>query len=423
MKCGKLGLGLVLIFLTVTSIAQNLSQHNWYFGNSTSGIKFNRGNNQPTSVTNQALPFGIGGAAVATDPANANLLFYSDGSRVYDACHLPMLNGAGLNGNSTANQPVAISSIPGQPNKYFLFTNSTNFTTGGSISRSIVDLTVFGNAVFPAPALGDVLNPKNVAVPGLSNRSEAMITIPHANGIDFWLITHQSNSQSYSATLINAASFTGTFTTIVSPGVGLPITVANFAYSVVTRKIAVSPQTGSDDALILNFNDASGAITFDRFILNSATTTVGQSIYDIEWDRRGRFLYLSVTGSVAPPVVADVLQYDYLNPTTTLASVLPSPKPTQSFGLQTGPDTTMYHIYQSGTNLRVGSLAKTDSVASKVVYNSTPFGTTNFAGTQFPSFLPKANVNLTVTFTSIGTCQNMQVYRLERQVEYEVGLS
>ena len=156
----------------------------------------------------------------------------------------------------------------------------------------------------------------------------------------------------------------------------------------------------------MNFNDATGAITFDRFILNSATATTGQSIYDIEWDRRGRFLYLSIAGSIAPPVVADVLQYDYLNPTTTLASVLPSPKPTQSFGLQTGPDTTMYHIYQSGANLRVGSLVSTDSVASKVVYNASPFGVTNFAGTQFPSFLPKANVNLTVTFTSIGTCQN-----------------
>lgn len=403
----RLGLGAVFIFLTVTSIAQNLSQHNWYFGNTTSGIKFNRGNNKASMVTNQALPFGTGGAAVATDPATGNLLFYSDGTRVYDGCHLPMLNGAGLNGNSSANQPVAISPIPGQPDKYFLFTNSANFTTGGSISRSIVDLTLFGNSVFPAPPFGDVQNPKNVPIGSIpANRSEAMITIPHANGIDFWLVTHEVSSNRYSSTLINAGSFTGTFTTGAPSSVGLPISAANFAYHANSKKLAVAPQTASDDALILNFNDATGALTFDRTILNSATTSTGQSIYDIEWDRRGRFLYLSVAGSVAPPVVADVLQYDYLNPTITLVSVLPSPRPTQSFGLQTGPDTTMYHIYQTGANLRVGSLLKTDSVASKVVYNATPFGTTNFAGTQFPSFLPKANVNLTVTFTSIGTCEN-----------------
>ena len=131
MQWGKLSLVAVLIFIAGThGVAQNLSAHNWYFGNSTNGIKFNRGDNKATSVNNQAIPFGIGGAAVATDPATGNLLFYSDGTRVYDGCHLPMLNGSGLNANSSANQPVAISPIPGQSDKYFLFTNAANFTTG-----------------------------------------------------------------------------------------------------------------------------------------------------------------------------------------------------------------------------------------------------------------------------------------------------
>jgi len=413
MKFGKVGFRLFFIFLSVTSFGQNLSLHNWYFGNSTSGIKFNRGNNSPSIVSNQALPFGTGGAAVATDPANANLLFYSDGTRIYDACHIamrgPSSNPFLLTGNSSANQPAAVSSIPGVGNekKYFVFVNTADFTTGGIIKKVVVDLALPGSSVFPAPTTGEIESAAEVSLSGLTNRSEGMIVVPHANGTDFWLISHEVNSNNYSATPITALQYTSNPAPVLStPGGALPLTVANFAYHSGSKKLAVSPQTASDDALILNFNDALGTITFDRFILNSAMATTGQSIYDIEWDRRGRFLYLSVAGSVAPPVAADVLQYDYLNPTTTLTSVLPSPKPTQSFGLQTGPDTTMYHIYQSGVDLRVGSLLKTDSVASKVIHNATPFGTTNFGGRQFPSFLPKANVNLVVTFTSIGTCQN-----------------
>ncbi|NJN41683.1 MAG: hypothetical protein HC811_05045, partial [Flammeovirgaceae bacterium] len=215
---------LFLLVLCASSpvLAQGLDKHNWYFGNSPTGIRFNRVNNTPSIVSNQANPFGTGGSAVATDPSNANLLFYTDGSAVYDACHLQMLNGGGLSGNTSANQPVALSPVPGQPNKYYVFTNSANFTAGGAISVSVVDMNLFGNSVFPAPALGDVENPKNTVIAGLASRSEGMIVIPHANGTDFWLVTQQVSSQTYSATLIDAGTYTGTYNTVTSSGVGLP---------------------------------------------------------------------------------------------------------------------------------------------------------------------------------------------------------
>jgi hypothetical protein len=96
----KIGaLGIIFIALSTTIFAQDLSQHNWYFGSTTSGIRFNRGTNVAQSVNNQAIPFGRGGSAVATDPATANLLFYTDGVQVYDACHLPCLMETDLRGN------------------------------------------------------------------------------------------------------------------------------------------------------------------------------------------------------------------------------------------------------------------------------------------------------------------------------------
>ncbi len=391
------------IFLVLPTWAQDLSQHNWYFGNSANGIRFNRGTNQAQLTTNQALPFGMGGAAVATDPATANLLFYTDGVRVYDASHVVMSNGTGLNGQANANQPVAIAPMPGQPNRYFIFTNTANFTTGGSISMSIVDLNQFGNAVFPAPALGVVEAAKNVAVPGLANRSEGMMIIPHDNETDFWLITHENNSQNYAATLIDA---TATFPTTFSLGLGFPLSAANISYHEASSKLAISPQSANVDALILNFDPPTGAITFDRLILNSATAaTNGQSIYDIEWDPQGRYLYLSRHGDTGIP--ANVLQYDYLNPNITLAPALSSPV-FRSYGLQLAPDSNIYHLYQaaSGGPFLLGSLSNTDTVASQVVHTQSLFNGANFNGTQFPSFKPRDSVELLVDFTAVGTCQN-----------------
>lgn len=398
-------LGITIIGLCSPSLAQDLTRHNWYFGNSQDGIRFNRSDNTATLVANQATPFGTGGSAVATDPATANLLFYSDGASVYDACHILMPNGNGLTGNNSANQPVAISPVPGQTNKYFVFTSTASFDAGGIISVSVVDMGLFGNAVFPSPSTGD-LESKNVLLAGLNNRSEGMIIVPHNNGNDFWLITHEVNSQNYSATLINAASYTGTFNTTTTAGVGLPITVANFCFNAALNKMAVSPQGPSTDALILNFDNTNGTFTFDRFIFNSGLpTTANQSIYDIEWSFSGQFLYLSRVGEAG--INADLFQYDYSNASITFASILPAPV-FRSFGIQVAPDSAIYHLYQaiSGGPLLLGKFTDIDSVASKVIYDRIPFGNNDVAATQFPSFLPRENINLTVSFTSIGTCQN-----------------
>jgi gliding motility-associated-like protein len=395
----------LFLFCSISSAyAQELTRNNWYFGNSADGIKFNRSDNTATSVNNQATPFGTGGSSVATDPGNSNLLFYSDGANVYDACHGIMPNGNGLTANSAGNQPTAVSAAPGQTGKYFLFTNTANFTAGGAISRSVIDMNLFGNAVFPSPELGDVES-KNAAIPGLTNRSEGMIVVPHSNNTDFWLITHEVNSQNYSATLIDPTSYTGTFTTTTTSGVGLTITVANFAYNATLGKVAVSPQGPNTDALILNFDNTTGAFSFDRYILNTGLPTVGnQSIYDIEWSTSGQYLYVSRHGEAG--VNANLFQYDYNNPSITLASVLPNPV-FRSYGVQYAPDSAIYHLYQatSGGPFLVGKFTNIDSVASQVIYNATPFGANNVDATQFPSFLPREDVTLNVSFTSIGTCQ------------------
>lgn len=395
------------MFVACTSVAwaQTLTGHNWYFGNSVNGIRFNRSSNVAELVSNQAVPFGNAGSAVATDPANGNLLFYTDGQRVYDAYHQIMPNTGGLTGNTAGNQPAVICPVPGQDNKYFIFTNSANFTTGGSVNALVIDMALFGNAVFPAPPSG-AGEGSVITVPGLTGRSEGMLIIPHANNEDYWLITHQNGSQTYTATLINAAAYTGTFNTVISAGIGLPTSVAHFGYHQPSGRIAVAPQDNNTDAIIITFNATNGTFAFDRTIFNSAVSSTGnQAVYDVAWSPSGNYLYLSVYGESG--IAADVLQYDYLNPATTLATVLPSPV-FRSYGLQLAPDSALYHLYQATTSgpFLAGRLLHADSVATEVGYESALFNAANFEATQFPSFAPPDTVILTVAFTSIGTCEN-----------------
>jgi len=400
------GLGMSL-FTGIDSSAQTLAKHNWYFGNTQRSIRFNRVTNVASLITNKAVPFGAGGSATATDRGNGNLLFYTDGNRIYDANNTVMPNGNGLTANAVANQPVAISPVPGQAGKYFVFTNTANFTTGGGISYSVVDMNLFGASAFPAPPFGDVES-KNTAIPTLVGVSEGMITLPHANGRDFWLITQNISSQVFNATLINAASYTGTFNTVSSPAAGLPTTIAHLGYHEGLRKLAAAPQDASTDAIILNFNEASGALSFDRIILNSGVlSTTPQAIYDIEWSQSGQYLYLSRHGEAG--INGDVLQYDYQNSAITLRSVLPAAV-FRSYGLQRGPDNFIYHLYQTSAvgPFLLGRIEQADSVATKAKYNATPgtFAGLNFDGKQFPGFAPKDTITLKLDFTSAGTCQN-----------------
>lgn len=393
-----------LLTLSLAGLSQNLERYNWFFGNSTQAIRFNRVTRVPTLVS-KGIPFGTGGSSTASSPLNGNLFFYTDGVNIYDASHLVMPNGGGLTANSSGNQPTTICPVPGQPGKYFVFTNTANFPAGGSISVSVVDMNLFGNAPFPTPALGDVES-KNTAVPGLVNRAEGMIIIPDANGIDFYLVTQQINSQTFSVTPINAASYTGTFNTTNFSGIAVPMAAANIAYHAGTGRLAVSPQDTNTDAIILTINNATGTLAFDRYIVNSGLPTFSnQSIYDIEFSPTGRYLYLSRhgDGTVAP----DVFQYDYSNPTASLTSILPAPV-FRSYGLQIAPDSAIYHLYQAAAAgpFLLGRIQDCDSISSDVLYTPSVLSTISFQGTQFPSFAPRTQVPLTVDFTFAGTCQN-----------------
>jgi gliding motility-associated-like protein len=392
---------LLTAVIPVCSQAQNYAGHNWYFGNSNQGIRFSRSDNAASLVTNQFTPFGTGGSAVASDPVTGNLVFYTDGTRVIDASHQAMPNGT-IIGDNTRNQPVAICQNPANSAQYYIF----HADAGGTVRYSVYDSTQIGNATaFGQPPLGDlVITSKNQTIAGLpANLSEGMIMIADTNGDDFWLMTHQTGTINYHFVKINATGVTYQG----SVAIGLVQNVANLAYNASSKRIAVSPKEADRDVEILTIAFPVAPATLPTLtgtrVNNSAVSVATtQAIYDSEFSPNGQYLYVSVFGEGA--AAGNVLQYDLTAPTLSPVSVLNTP-PTESYGLQMGPDSTIYHLYQSGGSFLLGALTNTDTVASEVNYG-TPAFAGNFGGRQFPQFAPRDSIKMKVYFEAQGFCAN-----------------
>ncbi|MEN8248879.1 MAG: gliding motility-associated C-terminal domain-containing protein [Bacteroidota bacterium] len=400
--------GLLLITLFTNNIfgQTSYSGQNWYFGNSDYAIRFSRPD-QDITLDDQYMstPFGTFGNATANEPETGDLLFYTDGRYVYDANHLYMdgTNGglSQLNADQSKNQNTAIISTPGNNDRYIIFTN----TSANEINYSVVDMTQSGNAVFPQPNLGSIAVLNDPVSSSTATPSDAMLALAKTDLSGYWLITVDDASNTYKVLEISDADPATWNESIYN--LGLSLSAANLSYSDASGKIAVSPRSNNTNIHILDFDRASGVLAYDTVILNSGYADVtSEAVYDVEWSSDGTKLYVSRYGGTAG--VGDLLQWDSTLPSSSsMVSVLPS-QVFGSYGLQTGPDGNIYHLYQdyNGGPFVVGGISDADSVASLVQYNTTVFNDQNFNSYQFPALLPERQLVLNVDFTFAGTCSN-----------------
>jgi large repetitive protein len=408
-------LATLVILSSLTSIHAQISDYReifWMFGQSDYHITFKKSDFTAELDSIQNPDFGIGGSAVATDPITGELLFYTDGNRVYDRSH-QLINGyaAGLNGNTNANQPAAVTALPGLVNQYLIIANSATNTAGGIISTARIDMNAQGNAPNASePPYGRMLGSSNSGL--TNNASEGMIVVGNQGGTRSWLITQDRNSATFRVTpIINTGLDVANSTVYDFSSDGMPpVTAANLAYSLAAGKIAVSPQDINRNVHLISFNSTTGTLTYDRPVLNSATDDPDAvandtySIYDTEWSPDGTKLYISRHGNAGQAGM--VYQYDLINPGTSLSEILPGPV-FRSYGLKRGPDNIIYHLFRqnSGGPLLAGSISAADSLAAQVVYTVNPFGSVNFNGRQFAETLPFQIPEFTnFGFTAVGDC-------------------
>ena len=163
-------------------MSQKEASH-WYFG-SRAGLDFSSG--APIADTDGALSTTEGCATISD--VGGNLLFYTDGTIVWNKNHLRMPKGGGLLGNSSSSQSAIIVPNPDDDNIYYIFTvdwaggeNGLNYYT--------VDMTLDGG-------LGDVVgvgNSPDATLLLASPITEKITAVKISDEEAFWVVTSKDD--------------------------------------------------------------------------------------------------------------------------------------------------------------------------------------------------------------------------------------
>jgi gliding motility-associated-like protein len=137
----KLLLLTLSLFLSLQISAQEESSW-WIFGDG-AGVEFtpnpqNRSNSLPVTASGYDTDEGV---AVISDD-NGDLLFFTDGSTVWNSLGNVMVNGTGLDGNFSSTQSAIVVKAPETPGVYFIFTVGN--AGGGPLSYSRVEMGLNG---------------------------------------------------------------------------------------------------------------------------------------------------------------------------------------------------------------------------------------------------------------------------------------
>lgn len=331
-KSMKIFLLSIFCFLSAFFLFGQGETNLWYFGYN-AGLDFSSGS--PVALTNGQLNASEGAATVSD--AAGSLLFYTDGTTIWDRTHTPMPNGSGLLGNTmrTATQAAIIIQKPGSVTIYYVFTNESCGWTQG-LRYSEVDMTLNGG-------LGDITVNKNILL-NTASTTEKLTAIRHCNNKDVWVISRYFNGvpgyssiPQFGAYLVTSA---GVNTTAVISSIG------SAGYNC-TGQMKGSPDGKKLAAALYNdsrielydFNGLTGIVS--NPLLFPVVPGVNYQLYGVEFSPDGTKLYASTYP------MPSIYQYDLCagsNAAITASGVLVgTPASASSPGsLQLGPDKKIY---------------------------------------------------------------------------------
>ena len=353
---------LTLVFLCILFNFQFVNAQKqtsqWYFSNN-SALDFLSG--APIALTNSAMNQYEGSSCISDD--NGSLLFYTNGTEVWDATHSIMPNGTGLNGNNSTNQSALIVPKPNSNTEYYVFTNDMS-----NLYYSVVDITLNGG-------LGAVTT-KNIFLQG--SISEKLAGVKHANGIDVWVMVHGAGNSTFYAFLVTPLSVAGT--PVISTGGPIdPGTIGQMHFSPNGKFVAFSSYGGAQNAAIFEFDNATGLAS------NGIGVPFSNQIYGCCFSPNSRYFYHQ---SNPPPCGVYQLDLQAGNAAAILASStqVGTGLSTNLGHMQIGYDKKIYLAHDGLQQLAV--INYPDSPAAAVDYNNlgvTLAGKT--CGLGLPNFL------------------------------------
>ncbi|HLG02702.1 MAG TPA: gliding motility-associated C-terminal domain-containing protein, partial [Bacteroidia bacterium] len=339
---------IIFIFLLAGNPCFSQGENNiWYFGNN-AGIDFNSGS--PVSISGGQVNTIEGSAGICN--AAGQLLFYSDGTFVWDRNHNIMPNGSGLFGDGSSTQSAVICADPAGPSLYYIFTADQGGYAGPNqgINYSKIDMTL--NA-----GLGDVyvLNSPLLA----PEATEKIVAVQHCNGADYWIVVHPFNSNAFHAYQVTAAGVNTTpvisnVGTVHSNSGGYGETIGYMKASPDGGRLAVA-NYGQGFVDYFDFDNTTGIVSNPGTILYLIQPAVGP--YGVSFSPDNTKLYVGFFNYLLGP--SYLYQYDLLAGNAAAIAASQFAVGTDINGMtpfsavQIGPDNKIYVARFDGTSIDV----------------------------------------------------------------------
>ncbi|MGA3014841.1 MAG: PKD domain-containing protein, partial [Bacteroidales bacterium] len=319
----------LIILLPFLGFSQD-EWNNWYFG-AKAGVSFNSGIPQYLMDGQMTTERSV---ATVSDSLG-NLLFYTDGTRVYDRTGSIMPNGSDLLSREQDQAVYVVRNIT-DDSLYYIFTlNCPGWPPplpDEGLHYSVVDMRLNGG-------LGDVAaGQKNISLLGNANFPIEMTATRHHNNKDAWLIIHNSlSNNNFYAYLITSGGIQQPPVVTSSTIHDNPVDNGGFMRVSHDGTKLISP--ANDGFEYCQFNSSTGQITH-LFDVEPTDTGMDEGWAYIEFSVDSRYLYRSS----ADWQNAKIYQYDATLEDSVLFKQSETYVGLTKYGvhLQMGPDWKIY---------------------------------------------------------------------------------
>ncbi|MEI6900099.1 MAG: PKD domain-containing protein, partial [Bacteroidota bacterium] len=393
---GKISSFFVIIILLNPLICNSQGEwNNWYFGWHAS-MTFISG--QPYALP--ANPMGQGGNTIGTSVSDSsgNLLFYSDGLKVYCRNNTVMPNGTGLLGGTHECQSVMGIPAVGNSHQYYLFTVGSDpvlYQQPTGLHYSIIDMQLNGG-------MGDIIpTQKNISLPFGDSAVIQLTATRHKNNKDIWVVvlSHTKNEK-YLSYLVNSSGIS--VNPVFSPS-SLKrnlSSLTSFSYSMKISMDGTNLICTDSLSEVCYFNTSTGVVS-SRFKFKTTYPGFNIKMIGKEFSVDAKCLY--ITGTGANPSTTIFFQYN-MESTDSLSFI----QSQQLIGccsgnnIQLGPD---WRIYMGNYDAFSDSLCRINNpsiIGMGCNYEKNVFSLNgNWHNNCFPQFLQKYKAYI----HQIGHCQ------------------
>ncbi|TND10316.1 MAG: secreted protein containing PKD domain [Bacteroidetes bacterium] len=314
--------------------------------------------------------------------SSGNLLFYSNGEKIWNNLHQVMPNGDSLMGFYSSTNAAFTIPVPSSDSLYYLFTTDAieRYLQNG-LRYSVINMCLDDGK-------GDIIaEQKNILL--LDTVTEKLCAVAHPNGTDIWLIAHKHFSNSFYAYLITPSGINPPVITAIGS-----IHTGNVGfYNGCGTAIGQMKVSSNGNKIGLVFSNVNPAIA-ELFDFNSTTGTVSNAMslltdgseYGIEFSPDNSRLYTTNVQGVFQFDISSGNQATINSSKTQITNAACVPAP-----LQLAPDGKIY-VARCSDFLGVINTPNNSGLACNYVNNSLNISPA-LTSTSLPAFIAGYNYN------------------------------